>query len=251
MATMDILEDLLTIDGLLRDAGGAAAAGRQAGYRQPQPRRPGRLRSGSWTIRSPAPLAGQSARSGNSTAPSCCCAWTTASPRRSGRCWPASQAISTSQRARAAHVSGAAAGHPDRQGLHGGEDRRGAGAPGRSGLRARRQQPLPVAEASAIARATSRWRAPPRCRFCCWAANRRATRRPSCGQLRVGPGGGQQRARRAGGQKRSISRATEDPLAMADAAGGIDPRRLDRGRGTAFDGEANRGRDMDRIARHF
>ena len=58
MATMDILEDLLTIDGLLRDAGGEPSAGRQAGHRQPQPRRPRRLRMGAGRS-GHRPLAGQ------------------------------------------------------------------------------------------------------------------------------------------------------------------------------------------------
>ena len=55
-------------------------------------------------------------------------------------------------RSRAAGVPGAAAGDHDGQGLCGGEDAGGAGAPGGRGVGAWRQQPVPVAEAAVLRR---------------------------------------------------------------------------------------------------
>ncbi len=54
LATMDIIEDLLIIDDLMRESRAARLPRRQGAHRQLQPRRPARQQSGRSTTRTPA-----------------------------------------------------------------------------------------------------------------------------------------------------------------------------------------------------
>ena len=127
MATMDILEDLLAIDGFLRDAGAPTLLDGRVLIAQPESRRPGGQQLGvgrSGDRRDAGDVPGMAA--GRSQAP--------AARGRARTCLAedAAGVRACDQRvqcAGAADVPGAAAGDQDRKGLRGGEDRRGPGAP--------------------------------------------------------------------------------------------------------------------------
>ena len=148
MATMDILDDLLIVDGLLREAGGEPLLDGKLAIASLNR---GGLAGSAWELNDP--VTGPS--------PAACQELKLDGVKvllRVDDTEPASLADPAGLRAGGlgivgagpAGLPGAAPGHADGKGLRRGEDRRGLGAAGGSRIRARRQQPLSVAEAALL-----------------------------------------------------------------------------------------------------